>query len=95
MMKFIAEKNFFMIFQASSTYFSEEIKHKNWGYLIHEGSFEHYILSLMEEFYNSFTNSDIDNHAHRICINWRGERKVLDLQSLSNLSRIPLVRSLN
>ena len=47
--------------------------------MIHEDSFEHYVPTLVEKFYNSFTNNDIDDHAHRIQINWREERKVLDL----------------
>ena len=57
MMKLVIEKNFFAIFQAFGTYFLEEIMNRNWGYLINEGSFEHYIPTLVEEFYNSFTNS--------------------------------------
>ena len=95
MTKFVAKKNFFTIFQAFGTYFLEEIMNRNWGHLIYEGSTDHYIPSLVKEFYNTFTNKDIDNHAHRIHINWRGERKVMDLQLLSNLTRIHLALGLN
>ena len=94
-MNFVAEKIFFTIFQAFSTYSLEEIMNRNWGYLIHKGSFEHCIPSLVEEFYNNFTNNDIDDHAHRIYINCRGERKVFNLQLLSDLTRIPLALGLN
>ena len=89
MTRFVAEKNFFKIFQAFSIYFLEKNMNRNWGYLIHEGSFEHYILSLVEKFYNSFTNRDVDNHAHRIHINWRGERKVFRFTIVIELDRNP------
>ena len=72
MTKFVAEKNFFTIFQTFGMYFLEEIMNRNWGYLIHEGSFKRYIPSLLEEFYNSFTDNNIDSHADRIHINLRG-----------------------
>jgi len=69
MTKFVAEKNFFTIFQTFGMYFLEEIMNRNWGYLIQKGSFDRYIPSLVEEFYDSFTNNDIDYHAQRIHIN--------------------------
>jgi len=69
MTKFDIEKNFITIFQAFGKYFLEEIMNRKWGYLIHDGSTDHYIPSLVEKFYNSFTNFDIDNHDHRIRIN--------------------------
>jgi len=55
MMKFVAEKNFFIIFQDFDMYFLEEIMNRNRGYLIHEGNTNYYISSLVEEFCNSFT----------------------------------------
>ena len=68
---------------------------RNCDYLIHEGSTDHYISNLVEEFYSSFTNNDIDDHAHSIYINWIGEMKVVDLQLLSDLTGIPLTLGLN
>ena len=64
MTKFMPEKNFFTFFQAFSTYFLEEIMHKK-IYLIHQGTTDHYIPNLVEEFYNSFTIKDIGNHAYK------------------------------
>ena len=93
MTKFVAEKNFFTNFQAFNTYFLEKIMNRNWGYLIYEGSTDHYIPSPVEKFYNSFTS--LDNHVHRIHINWRRERMVVDLQLLSDLNIIPLALRLN
>ena len=95
MTKFVAERNFFTIFQAFGMYFLEEILNRNWGYLIHEGSFDHYIPSLVAEFYDSFTNNDMDDHAHKIHINWRGERKCVTLQMISDLTEISLALGLN
>ena len=95
MTKFVVEKNFFSIIQVFGTYFLDEIMNWNWGYLIHQGSSDDYIPSLVEEFYNSFTNIDIDHHTHRIHIYWRGEMKVVDLQFLLDLSGIPLSLGLN
>ena len=95
MTKFVAEKNFFIIFQAFYTYFFEEIMNRNLGCLIHKGSFKHYIPSLVKKIYNSFTNNDIDNHAYRIHINWRRETKVLNLQLLSDLIELSLALGLN
>ena len=46
-------------------------------------------------FYDSFTNNDIDDHAYRIHINWRGERKLVTLQMISDLTGIPLILGLN
>ena len=95
MTKFVTKKNFFIIFQIFGTYFLEKITNRNWGYLIHEGSTDRYISNLVEEYYNNFTNNDIDNHAHMIHINWREERKVMDLQLLPDLTKIPLAFGLN
>ena len=95
MTKFVAEKNFFTFFQAFGTYFLDEILNKNWRNLIHQGSADYYISSLTEELYNIFTNNGIDNHAHMIHINWRWEEKIVDLQLLSDLIRIPLSQCLN
>jgi len=63
--------------------------------LIHESSFDHYIPSFVEEFYDSFTNNDIDDHAHGIHINWRREKKVVTFQMISDLTRITLALGLN
>jgi len=70
-------------------------RYRNWECLIHGGSFYHYILIQVEEFYNSFTNDDINDHAHKIHMNCRGERKVVTLQMISDLTEISLTLGLN
>jgi len=63
--------------------------------LTHEGSFDHYIPILLEEFYDSFTINGIDDHTQRIPINWTGDRKVVTLQMILDLTKITFDLGLN
>ena len=78
-----------MIFQTFVTYFLDEIIARSYGYLLHEVNSDHYIPSLLEKLYNSFTLDNIDNNTHSIEVNWKEERKVVDLQLLLDLTDIP------
>ena len=60
MPKIFAERNFFVIFEAFGMYFLEQIWARSWDYLLHGNTFEFYIPSLVQEFYDGFNENSID-----------------------------------
>ena len=52
MAKIFAERNFFLIFEAFNMYFLDQIRVRNWNYLLHSNTYEFYIPNLVQEFYN-------------------------------------------
>ena len=72
-------------------YFLDQIRDRNWGYLLHANAFEFYIPPLVQEFYDGFSENNIDRNQRIIEVNWRGEMKILHLQTISELTGIPLV----
>ena len=73
MAKIFAERNFILIFEAFNMYFLEQIRARNWDYLLHSNTFEFYIPSLVQEFYDGFTENNIDQNHGVIDVNWRGD----------------------
>ena len=54
MSKMFAEHNFFLVFEAFGIYFFDQIRTRNWDYLLYANSYEFYIPSRVQEFYDGF-----------------------------------------
>lgn len=86
-MDFIAEKNFLPIFQVDGHHFFDEINNRGWNYLIHDGN-DFYIPHIVAEFYNGIQNINWEDEV--ISLEWREQEKFVDLQTISNMTQIPL-----
>ena len=93
MAKIFVEHNFYVIFEEFGMYFLEQIRTRSWDYLLHENTFEFYIPSLVQEFYDGFNENNIDRDHGVIEVNWRGELKIVHLQTISELTSISLSES--
>ena len=91
MSKVFAEHNFFLVFEAFGMYFSDQIRVRNWDYLLHANTYEIYISILVQEFYDGFSENNINSNQRIIEVNWRGEMKILYFQTISEITYIPLV----
>ena len=54
MSKIFAEHNFFLVFEAFEMYFLDQIRARNWDYLLHANTFEFYIPALVKSFMMGF-----------------------------------------
>ena len=61
--------------------------------MLHSKTFEFYILSIVQEFYDGFNKKSIDQDYGIIKVNWRGELKIMHLQPISELTGVPLGES--
>jgi len=84
MSKIFAEHNFFLVFKAFRMYFLNQIRDRNWDYLLHANNYEFYIPSLVQEFYDGFSENNIDENQGIVEVNWRGKMKILHLQTFLN-----------
>ena len=58
---------------------------------MHANTYEFYIPALVQEFYNGFSKNNIDRNQKIIEVNWKGEMKILHLQTIFKLTGIPIV----
>ena len=58
---------------------------------MHANTYEFYIPVLVQELYDGFSENNIDRNQAIIEVNWRGVMKILHLQTISELTDIPLV----
>ena len=72
-------------------YFLDQIRARNWDYLLHANNYEFYIHALVQEFYDGLSENNIDRNQRIIEVNWRGEMKILHLQTISEVTSIPIV----
>ena len=72
-------------------YSLDQIRARNWNYLLHVNTFEFYIPALVREFYDGFLENNIGRNQGIIEVNWRGKMKILYLQIISELTGISLV----
>ena len=52
-------------------YFLDQIRARNWDYLLHANTYEFYISTLVHEFYDGFSDNNIDRNIGIIEVNWR------------------------
>ena len=50
-------------------YFLDQIRARNWDYLLHANTFEFYISALVQEFYDGFSENNIDRNQEIIEVN--------------------------
>lgn len=83
-----SEKNYhpLLVSDQYGTHFYDEIIARSWSYLVHNNN-DVYCPSLVEEFYSSITNIDLDSGY--ILLNWRNKVWAIDLHIISNLTDIP------
>ena len=62
MSKVFTEHNFFLVFEACGMYFSDQIRVRNWDYLLHANTYEFFTPSLVQEFYDGFLENNIDRN---------------------------------
>ena len=86
MSKVFAEHNFFLVFKAFGMYFLDQIRARNWDYLLHANTYELYIPTLVQEYNDGFSENNIDRNQGIIEVSWRGEMKILHLQTISELT---------
>jgi len=72
MYKIFTEHNFFLIFEAFGMYFLNQIRARNWDYLLHSNTYEFYIPALVQGLYDGFLENNIDRNQGIIEVNWRG-----------------------
>jgi len=62
MSKIYAEHNVFFVLKAFGMYFLDQIRARNWDYLLYANTFEIYIPALVQEFYDEFLENNIDRN---------------------------------
>jgi len=95
MAKIFAEHNFFLIFEAIGMYFVDHIRARNGDYLLYSNSYEFYFTTLVKEFYDGFSVDNIDHDHEVIKVNRSGEIKIVNIQTISDLTSILIIESEN
>ena len=57
------------MFEAFGMYFLDQVSARNWDYLLHTNTYKFYIHALVREFYDGFSENNIDRKQGIIEIN--------------------------
>ena len=90
MTKIFTERNFSLVFEAFGMHFLDQIRARNWDYLLHSNTYEFYIPNLVQEFYDEFSTNNVDRNHVVIEVSW-SEIKIVHLQTILDLTGIPII----
>ena len=91
-MPVIIERNFSLLFSQNDhfgSHFIHEIYRRDWEYLLHAGN-SRYHLGLVGAFFDGFNRSSVDESNRIITLMWQGEYRLITIETISEVTGIPL-----